>query len=357
MPNYNVAKLIEIVDPQAGVVREAEFIQAPPSNLAVLEAPTRSGRRMTLQEVAENNLSIFPTLLRDGLRAITYDSYAGTPQTWNLWAQTQPSDKLSEDWLEESGIGILPEVSEGSPYPFIMEDLDRTVNIANSKRGGRIKVTEEMIFFNRTGVLRQQAQQLGRAMATTKEQIAYNTLTTTGNYVRNSTTGDNDIGANTAATTFSALGLELAFSTLQTMKDRKSGIYLGIRPDTLICGPRLQFAATQLLMSPEVSRVGGNTTNDVYGTGTTNPWRGAVTQIIVSPFVQSYAWVLMERMRAVVYQTVWPFQLLQSGMTADSPDYVSSDTIVYRGREFFGFGMLNDRFAYYSSSSTAPIAA
>jgi hypothetical protein len=213
------------------------------------------------------------------------------------------------------------------------------------------------VFFNRTNIMTQQAQDLGRAMAMTKEQDAYNLLTTAGNYNRNSTTGDNDIGANTAATTFDAAGMELALSTLRTMKDRKSGMYLGVRPDTLICGPRLEYAAKKLLLSPEASRVGGNTTNEVYGTGTDNPFRGVISQIIVAPQIQSYAWVLMERQRAVVHQTVWPLQLLTAGMTADNAEYLNFDVINYRARELYGFGMLNDRFAYYSSSSTAPTVA
>jgi hypothetical protein len=356
MNGYNAAKLIEIVDPQAGRLRETVLNDTPAGEHPLFESG-HGGRQRTLQEVAENNLSVFPQLLRDGLRAIMFDSYAGVAQTWQLWAQTQQSDKLAEDYLEESGIGILPEVGEGTAYPFIMQELDRTVSIANSKRGGRIKVTEEMIAFNRVGVLRQQAQMLGRSMAVTKEQLAYNLLTTGANYTRNSTTNDNDIGANTAATTFDAAGINLALSTLRTAKDRKSGIYLGVMPNTLICGPRLEFAAKQLLLAPEVSRQGGNTTNEIYGTGTANPFRGVVDQIIVSPFVQSYAWVLMERQRPVVYQTVWPLQLLQSSMSADNSTYLGFDALEYRAREFFGFGMLNDRFAFYSSSSTAPTVA
>ena len=49
-----------------------------------------------------------------------------------------------------------------------------------------------------------------------------------------------------------------------------SGTYLGLNPDTLICGPRLEFAVKQLLLSDNVQRVGGNTTNETRGTGTTN---------------------------------------------------------------------------------------
>lgn len=349
---YNAAKLISITDPQSGRIEESTIVDQVQTNTPFMEVKGASGRRLTLMEVAENNLSVFPQLLRDGLRAIMFDSYAGVAQTWNLWAQSTTSDKQQEEWLEESGVGLLPVVGEGDPYPHIVRDLDRFVSIRNYKRGGIISVTEEMIEFNRTGLLRQQAQMLGQAMANTKDQNAYDILTTTANYVRNSTTGDNDIGANTETVTFGPLALIKAINVLRTAKDRKSGAYLGVMPNTLICGPQLEFAAKQLLLAPEVGRTGAS---EVYGTGTANPFRGMVDQIIVSPRIQSYAWALQERGRAVVHQSVWALQLLQSTMTADNPNYLNFDKIEYRAREYYGFGMLNDRFAYYSDSTTAPV--
>ena len=354
MTNFNAAKLIEIIDPQAGRLRETT-LEAPEPTAPMLEVQRPGGRRMSLREVAENNLSVFPTLLRDGLRAIMFDSYAGVPQTWQLWAQTFQSDKLQEDWLEESAIGLLPKVGEGQPYPHITRDLDRTFQIANEKRGAIISVTEEMVYFNKVGVITQQAQMLGRAMAMTKEQDAYNVLTTAGNYVRNSTTGDNDFGANTAATTFGPSGLaETIFPTLTSAKDRKSGQYLGVRPNTLLCGPALEYAAKQLLLSPALAGMGDADATVSYGVGTANPFRGVIDQIIVSPFIQSFSFVVMERQRAVVCQNVWALQLLQASMTAENSEYLNFDVINYRARELYGFGMLNDRYAYYSSSTTAP---
>lgn len=357
MTTFNKTKLIEIIDPQAETIRETT-VDAPSAPVAVglFEGMRRGKRRMTLLEVAENNLSVFPALLRDGLRAILFDSYAGVPQTWNQWAQTIQSDKLAEDWLEEAAVGLLPKVGEGAPYPHITRDLDRTFQIVNDKRGAIISVTEEMIAFNRVGVLTQQTQMLGRAMAMTKEQDMYNVITTAGNYVRNSTTNDNDIGANTAATTFGPSAFsETILPTLSSMKDRKSGMYLGVRPNTLIVGPSLEYAAKQLFLSPTMHGMGGADTATVtYGAGTSNPFRGVFDLIVVSPFIQSFSFVVMERQRAAVLQQVWPLQLLQGTMTADNADYLNFDTINYRAREFYGAGMLNDRYAYYSSSTTAP---
>lgn len=357
-----MSKIIKVLDPQAGNIQETHISdnaadptadgQLPAAN-ALFEA--RPGKHVSLSEASTTNE--FPTLLRDGIKTIAFDRYAGTPVTWNLWAMVEPSDKQSEDWVEENQIGELPIVPENGPFPEFKQDLDRTVNIRNYKRGGIISVTEEMIRFNRTNLIKRQAAQLGRAAARTREQACYSVLTTTANYVRTTADGDNDVGANTAATTFSAAGLNLALSVLRTMKDRKSGAYLGVEPNTLIVAPQLEMAAKQLLLSPVLQIPGdGVTTAKVYGTGATNPFRGLIDTIIVSPRVgASYQWALLERQQAVVLQEVEGLQVLQeSAGRVEHEGYFKYDNIRFRVRDWYGVGMLNDRFAYFSSSTTAP---
>src|SRR3990172_2348028 len=347
------SKIIDILDPQSGRLKETVLTDnetAPRVNL--FEA--KGGRRMTLQEATMT--ADFPMLLRDGIRTIAFDRYMATPVTWNQWADVLPSDKASEDWLEENSFGEFPVVHENTQYPEVKEDLDRTLNIRNYKRGMIVSVTEEMIRFNKVGLLTKRAAKLGRAAANTREQSCYTVLTTAGNYVRNSTTSDNDIGANTAATTFSATGLNTALTVLRTMKDRKSGAYLGVNPDLLIVAPRLEAAAKQLLLSPFLMGIGDAVSAVTYGQGTTNPFRGLVNRIIVSPRLgTSYQWVLMEAKQAVVLQEVEGFQIFQeSAQRIEHEGWFTYDVIRYKARDWFGVGMLNDRYAYYSSSVTAP---
>lgn len=351
----NISKIIEILDPQAGTLRETviDSNAAPPiSSRSLFEA--RGGRVMTLEEASTTNE--FPMLLRDGIRSIAFDAYAGIPVTWPEWVLVMSSDKQSEDWAEENAIGELPVVPENTPYPEFKLDLDRTVNIRNFKRGGIISVTEELIRFNKTNLVKRQAAQLGRSAANTREQTCYSVLNTAGNYVRNSTTGDNDIGVNTAATTWSPIGLNTALTTLRTMKDRKSGVYMGVNPDTLIVAPRLELAVKQLLLSPMLNPLPVSTSGAVYGTGTANPFRGVVNRIIVSPrFGTSYQWALMEARQAVVLQEVEGLQILQeSAGRVEHEGYLKYDNVRYRARDWYGVGMLNDRYCFYSSSVTAP---
>ena len=351
----NMAKIIKILDPQAGTVQESVMEEKAGGNEHLFENAVFGGQKKTLMEAAMNTAD-FPQLLRDGIKTIAFDRYTATPTTYQAFVDVTSSDKQSEDWIEESHLGEFPIVGEGNPVPITKRDLDRTINIRNYKREVILEVTEEMLKFNRTNLIKRDAALLGRAAASTREQTVYSVLTDTNNYTRTTAAGDNDIGNNTGAVTFSASGLNTALNTLRTMKDRKSGQYLGVMPDTLIVAPRLEMAAKQLLLSPALARVGGNTTNDVYGGGVANPFRGMVNQIIVSPRLgTSYQWSLMEAKQAIILQVVEDFQIFfESAKMLQSESWFNFDVIRYKARDWFGAGFLNDRFAFYSSSTSAP---
>jgi hypothetical protein len=311
---------------------------------------------MALMETAGGYASTpnFPDLLRQGVMFDAFSSYNGIPVTYPMLVTEISSSKQQEEYLKDAALGIAPVVAEGEDYPDAALNLDSGLIIKNYKRGYNIPITEEMRMFDQTGKVRQIAASIGRSLRMTEEYAVYAELTTTDNYTRNSTTGDNDIGANTAATTFSAAGLITAFSTLATMKDRKSGIYLGVQPDTLIVSPRVWWAAKQLINSPQVMRAHADDdstviTVETYGTGTTNAFFNVVNTIIVSPWLgSSYQWALMERGRALRFQRVLPVTILPPEF------YPKNDTWRYYAKTYFGVGMLDDRFAYFSSSVTAP---
>ena len=349
--NINTTKLIEIIDPQAGTIRETVLGGAPavPEHDPLMEV---AKRKMQLLELATT--SQFPQLMRDGLKPILFNSYNAAPNTHELWIMLERSNKADETWLEGNNIGLLPVVAEGKDYPLVELTLDRSVQVINKKRGGIIEVSREMVIFDKLGMIRQQTSDLGSAIARTEENDAYTVLTTAGNYIRTVALGDNDVGNNTASTTFSAQGLELAFSTLRTMKNHTTGTYLGINPNTLIITPQMEVYVKQLLLSPELGGMGDSNAAIVVGTGLSNPFRGLVDQIIVTPEVgTSHQWVLMERGKAVVKQVVWDLELTQQ-VNPNSDAAFNRDVYRYKGSKMWGIGMLNDRFAFYSTATAAP---
>ncbi len=324
----------------------------------------QGSRRWRLSDLREAvTTSEMSVLLQDGLRTILFNSFAGAPTTWEEFVPRMPSDKELETWLELGRMGTLAKVGEGEAYGQVRPGLYPERQIRNFKYGDILEITEEMMKFDRTGLIRQLADDQGGRAAQTIEEAAYLVAMTSGNYSK--TVADNDVGNNTGATTFGPSGLITAFETLNTMKDQKSGRYLGVKPDTLIVGPALQFAARQLLNSPTLQQVGlgtsaANAIRDTYGGGTVNPFRGLVDRIIVSPEVRrqggQWQWILCQRNRFMVYQDVDPLQLLSKTQSdALNEEYFLKDVFSYRVRVWFGTGMRDDRFAYLSTSSTAPV--
>jgi hypothetical protein len=359
------ATVFKVLDVQSGRIEESKP-EAQPTQLTEAMMPFPRDRRgritvdpenvaLTEAELATYN---FPDALRVGLQVDLFSSYNETPVTYPQFVRVVNSDKQQEEYLFDAAIGLPGVVPEGQPYPEIGTNFDSGKIIRNYKRGFIIPVTEEMQRFDQVGKVREIPELLGRAMRRGEEQDVMNIITTAGNYTRNSTTGDNDEGANTAATTFSATGLITAFNTVRTAKDRTSGVYLNVMPDTLICGPKLWWGVNQLLNGAGVGRQGGNTTNEVYGTSTVNSFFNAVRTIIVSPeFSSSYAWWLGESKRAVTFQRVEAISMLTEGMGAQTEGYFNRDVIRYRVRNWYGCDMRDDRFAFFSSSSTAPVVA
>lgn len=306
--------------------------------------------------------STFPDLLRAGLQFDAWSSYNETPATYPAFARVVESTKPQEEYLLDAPFGLLPVVAEGEPYPEAQPSLGGGKIVRNTKRGMIVSITAEMQKFDQVGKVRELGELMGRAARLGEEQDVMNVLTDPSNYTRTSTAGDNDEatgnGANTQALTFSADGLIVAYNILRTMKDRTTGVYFNVMPNTLIVTPKLWWAAQQLIKTPEVIRVGGSSSNETYGTGALNSFFGVVDTIIVSPqFGSSYQWALLERGRGLVFQRVEPVQVLFEGANANTKGYFERDILRYRVRNWYGAGLVSDAFAFYSSSTTPPVVS
>lgn len=364
--SIDTTKIIKVLDAERGKFETTELNESQGQQLTEQLAPYPRDRRgritinhedAELLETTTGGLSTanFPDLLRQGIQFDAFSGYNEMPVTYPLWARVVDSNKQMEEYLKDAALGIAPVVDEGEQYPEAPVNLNDGVKITNHKRGYIVTVTEEMQKFDQVGKVRQLGDSIGRSLRLTEEQAAMDVLTTAGNYTRNSTTNDNDVGANTAATTLSPSGLITAYTTIATAKDRKTGVKLGARPNVLISGPLNQFYIQQLIRSTMTTGQGDAAATVVYGGGVNNPFFSLVDTIIISPyFGSSYQWALLERGRAVTFQRVEPMQILNESMSAATSSYVNRDVIKYRGRTWFGVGMVDDRFAYFSSSTTAP---
>lgn len=295
-------------------------------------------------------------ILRSDIRYIAFSTYQQMPRSFDAFTRFESSNKPEESWIKDSTIGKLPRVPSGQPVPELAGAFKEGTNIVNNRFAGIVSVLGDWIRFDQLGKIRQVAAELGRAARITEEHEVYDYLTTTGNYTRNSTTSDNDIGANTATATLNAATLETALATISTAKDSKSGAYLGYNADTFICGPRNQWYAQMLLNSPMLVRQHGNTTVETRGLGQDNPYMGQIKRIIVSPwFGASYQWAIADSTAGgFIYQTVEPFNVYQEEQNMTSEAWLIKDMTRYLVQGYFGLGFLDDRAWYYSDSTTLP---
>lgn len=330
----------------------------PFRKLTEAKLPNGSKVNLSLREAMLNTPDA-AEILRTGIRFLAFSKYQNMPRTFDKIVTYADSNKPQEEYLRDAAIGRLPYAPSGTEAPEVTSSFEGGVTIQNNLYRAIVSVLGDWIKFDQIGKIKQTADLLGRALRMTEEFAVYSALTTTGNYTRNSTTNDNDVGANTAATTFNGVGLELALATIATAKDRKSGAYLGFKGDTIVIGPRMEVPVKQLLMSTNLNRAGGNTTNEVRGMGDQNQYKGMVNNIIISPWfptgVNAFQWLVFDStVNWCQFQTVENAQVLQEDQNMASEAWLTKDKIRFLARQYFGVGIVDDRCSFYSSSTTAP---
>lgn len=324
--------------------------------LAKLLERDGSRYRMSLMEALVQKPDA-ANLLRDGFRFISFQTMRGIPRTWDLIARREDSMKPEEEYLLDAAMGVIPKKPSGEPVDFVNSALKGGVKIVNDLYRMGVMITGDDILFDRTGKVRQIAFELGRSAVATEESTFYADITTTGNYTRNSTTNDNDVGANYGTTTFNALGVDTALTTISTSKDSKSGMYLGYKADTMLIPPKMEMPVMQFMLSPLVSRQATAASAEVRGMGTSNPYlRAGISRIIVSPWMgTSYQWAFCDSTAySYVWQVVQGWNILQEGQSEMSEAWLINNALRYVIMGYFGHGFVDDRAWYFSNSTTAP---
>lgn len=298
-------------------------------------------------------------MLRDGIRFLAFSTLAQMPRTWNMVARQQPSDKPEEEYLRDASFGVIPKRPSGTPVEFVNSNFEGGVKVTNDLYRVGVMVSGDDIKFDRLGKVRQIATELGRAAAMTEEDAFYKAVTTTANYTRNSTTDDNTVGANQQTLTFSPTNFNTAMGIIGTARDRKGGSFLGYKADTILSVPLMEAFLKQFLMSPNAMRAHADAdgdTTEVYGVGTSNPFRGLINRIIISPWMGSgYEWALTDStVFSYVWQTVEGWNILQDSQDGTSESWLINDGIRYVIKGHFGSGFVDDRAWFFSDSSTAP---
>lgn len=359
-------KLLSLSYNSEGHVTEMKEVKVNHTQLLELDMPYEPFRQ--LREVKANGHTYkvrmieamltnpdAANILRQDIRMVAFTALNMMPRSFAGFTDFISSDLPEESYLRDAAIGVIPPAPSGQPAPRVATGFEGDSNIVNVLRRAIVEILGDWIRFDKIGKIRQVSQEMGLAGRLTEEAVVYQYITNTGNYTRNSTTNDNDIGANTGTTTFSADGLRTAMNTIATSKDRKSGAYLGYNADTIIIGPQLLVPVLQLLRSGELQRASANNAAEAIGTGTFNPFFGMLSKVVVSPFFDtSYGWALCDSRRATFkFQTVENFNVYQQSQNVNNSEaWLHLDILEYLIRGYFGVGFVDDRAWYYSNSTT-----
>jgi len=334
-------------------LREVDMPYAPFESLREVKANGHTYRIPLLEAMLTNPDAA--NILRQDIRMVAFTAFNQMPRSFAPFTDFVNSNNPEESYLRDAAIGVLRKAPSGTPAPRVQTGFEGDANIVNNLYRAIVEILGDWIRFDKIGKIRQVSQEMGLAGRFTEEAVGYQYITNTANYTRNSTTNDNDVGANTQTLTFSADGLRTGLDIIGTAKDRKSGAYLGYMADTLIIGPRLVVPALQLLRSGELQRTHGSATVEAIGTGTRNPFFGMVSNIIVTPwFDTTYGWALTDSRRgAFKFQTVENFNVFQQTQNINNSEaWLHLDMLEYLIRGDFGCGFVDDRAWFYSNPTT-----
>jgi len=174
-------------------------------------------------------------------------------------------------------------VAEGDAYPTagVTENYIETPEVV--KRGVKVPVTKEAVFFDRTGQVVEQCRKVGDSMALNREKRAIRCVVDAGESLTNGyyryrwgkstsglatiqTYGDNsgthnwdNLAASNAFTDFA--NMNTAWQLLMAQTDPFTGEPIYFQPRHLIVGPSLAFTVPRVLQATITTAVGGYPTS------------------------------------------------------------------------------------------------
>jgi len=249
-----------------------------------------------------------PNLLLPGLKAEFDLAYRAQVETSiadriaTVINTTQPVQKYA--WL-----GPTPPMRE-----FIDERqpgglTERSVTIEDKTFESSIAVDRKAIEDDQLDLIRIRVRDLALRVASHRHQLVVQALTAgftaTGFdglsfFATNHPTGAGSTTySNRTTDALSDTALATAINQMMMVPD-DSGTPMGIEPDTLVVGPKLQWAATELLQSPVVVYK-GNTNDTAPSTSYGNAFQGRL-KLVVSPYLSGASddhWFLLDTKRPI----------------------------------------------------------
>lgn len=268
---------------------------------------------------------------------------------WDQLVTTVQTNLSGEKIPGVTGIGDdLGTINEGEPYPHVGYGQEFVETPETVKKGAIVAVTKEAIFFDRTNLVLQRAQELGQWAAVNKEKSVMNVVTgQTNPFKRNgtayntyATSGGHGIVNQIADVLYDWTDIAAAMEKFDGMTDWTTSEPIIVRPDVLLVPFALLPEAYRAINPSEVRGGVANGTTyqsispnplNAYGMGSIRVLNNAYVKVATSSDVK---WFFGQPKKAFRWMQNWDMTPEQAGTNSEAAferDVVAQFKISYRG--------------------------
>lgn len=296
-------------------------------------------------------------------------AYDAVPGIGDLLVSNYPTKFIKEDFVGFDAIGDLDTIAELAPYPETGFGEKWAGTNKALKKGIVLGFSEECIFFDRTGQIVIQADQIGRAARRTKEKTILDALTDndTTNYIYQpqgageviyrTAVGTNSTTINLVASNglVDYTDVEAALALFAGMTDSE-GNRIGIPPSLKLIVPyALEGAADWVTNGRALAlHVGGYATSGNLPE-VTGPPRQRVNsiQVLSTALLDGYSastWYLGDPARQFLWRDIWPIQVLRRGQDNTEDGWFRDVAVQFKVRYFGACACIDDKYVVQSEA-------
>lgn len=263
------------------------------------------------------------------------------------------------DIVRKPGLALIDDdalvVPEGEEYPTVKFGQDFQDLPQSQKRGLKIGITREAIFFDETGDILSRAAGIGERIGTNKEKRILRTfLGLTNNYNRNGVARNtyvisadpriNKISGNPLTDWHSVDNANQLFTGMTDDRSRSLvGEPIQVTPDTMVVSKYKLMTAMQIMQATMVRKASNAAVDQTYSA---NPLNMLPLSVMTSVWLDwllvneggvSIAnakeyWTIGQPKKAFTYRTLFPFQMLAAPSNATA-EFERDVLVEYRGSE------------------------
>lgn len=307
--------------------------------------------------------SLFPTITGTLINNSIVAAYDAYPHIWDQLTQTIPSSLKDETFVGFSETDEPEEVKEGMPYSETgMGEKKWTATVF--KYGRIISITEEAIYYDRTGQILMRAQSIGENAQRFRDRLVLNTIQDVTNYTRfnpegtqealyRTTGGTNSTTVNkiTSNALVDHTDLQAVFALFAAMVDGK-GKRIGIPGRLQMLVPFALESTMEKILTSTEHRSSGATTGTHTVVIAPPPSRvKAVTGLssVTLDDQNATTWYMGDFKKQFKYLNAWPLQV-QRQAPGSEREFRNDIPVAFKVRFLGGVAVIDDKAVVQSTA-------